>query len=163
MSDHNAVSRGAPQHGAIDAASNNVNAELQQNALHFHLTTLQNIITRMANNSFAVRNWAITFVAGGVALLVQSGQRKAALLLLPAVLLFTWLDAYYVYAERQFRQQYDAAVGRAQGKAVESADLYLVQPLSCQFRDVVRTAKSVTVLPMLVCNVVPIGYAVWCT
>ena len=130
-----------------------------QQALHFHLSTLQNIVARMASNSFAVRNWSVTFVGGTVALLAQHGQDRAALLLLPAALLFAWLDAYYIVAERDFRDQYNTDVAALQAGTLDHAILYLVRRPACTYRKVFCALATVAVAPMLGCNLGLIGLA----
>ncbi len=71
--------------------------------LHKHLDFIQNVIARLANNSFLMKGWAITvsgaFYGFGVQ---QKLWQLAAIGLVPAVS-FWWLDAYFLRAETMFR------------------------------------------------------------
>ena len=113
----------------------------------------------MASNSFAVRNWSVTFVGGAVALLAQHNKDREALLLLPAALLFAWLDAYYIVAERDFRDQYNTDVVALQAGTLDHAILYLVHRPACTYRKVFCALATVTVAPMLSCNLGLSGFA----
>ena len=74
-----------------------------------HLEMIQTVITRMAQNSFTYKGWAITLVAGIFALAAAGGMRWefVAVALLPT-LVFWGLDGYYLRQERLFRKLYDA-------------------------------------------------------
>lgn len=68
------------------------------------LELLQNIISRMAQNSFTIKGWAVTVVAALLALSNKDSDRLfAAYALYPAVA-FWGLDAYYLMQERLFRK-----------------------------------------------------------
>jgi hypothetical protein len=73
-----------------------------------HLEFVQAVITRLANNSFLMKGWALT--VGGLILgfaIDQRSWRIAAAALLPIVA-FWGLDAYFLRQERLFRRLYDA-------------------------------------------------------
>lgn len=73
-----------------------------------HLELIQAVITRLAQNSFAYKAWAITLVAAIFALAAKETSPQFLLVaLLPAVV-FWGLDAYYLRQERLFRKLYDA-------------------------------------------------------
>jgi hypothetical protein len=72
-----------------------------------HLEMIQAVIGRLGNDSFLVKGWTIT-VAGvflGFAVNLSSKDLAAASFL--PILLFWSLDAYYLWAERLFRNLYD--------------------------------------------------------
>jgi hypothetical protein len=74
-----------------------------------HLEFIQSIISRQAQNSFAVKGWSLTLSAGIFTfLLSQSDANPAAyfIAVVPA-LLFWILDGYYLRQERAFRCLYD--------------------------------------------------------
>lgn len=72
-----------------------------------HLDYIQATIVRMAANSFLVKGWAVTFVAGILAFTGKDANRWGALVaLLPAVL-FWRLDGYFLVQERLYRRLYD--------------------------------------------------------
>lgn len=73
-----------------------------------HIELVQGVINRMAGNSFLLKGWSVTLVAGLFALVAAGGNWAfAALGLLPS-LSFWWLDAYYLRQERLFRKLHDA-------------------------------------------------------
>lgn len=72
-----------------------------------HLEMIQNIITRMANNSFLLKGWAVTLLAGIFALGWNEDGFLHYLLAYIPVFMFWFLDAYYLKQERLYRILYD--------------------------------------------------------
>ena len=72
-----------------------------------HLEIIQSVITRMATNSFLLKGWCITLVAALCALTVQSDRSRVYLLAYIPIILFSFLDAYYLWLERRFRGLYN--------------------------------------------------------
>lgn len=72
-----------------------------------HLELTQNIITRMANNSFMLKGWAVTLVAGIFALSSKDADKLYFLVAYIPVVVFWCLDAYYLLQERLYRSLYD--------------------------------------------------------
>lgn len=74
-----------------------------------HLEMIQALITRMGSNSFAVKTWSVGLVA---ALLAFAAEKDATpwriLVALVPVVIFWYLDAFYLRQERLFRRLYDA-------------------------------------------------------
>ena len=79
-----------------------------------HLAFIQDVITRMNSNSFSLKGLMITIVAALVAFTVNDDNRETAVFYLAIalllVLLFWFLDAYYLKMEKQYRMLYDDAV-----------------------------------------------------
>ena len=73
-----------------------------------HLKVLQTIIDRMNRCSFECKKWSIGLVAG---LLVAAAGTKpwVGWYSVVPILVFWWLDAYYLRTERAFRRIFDAA------------------------------------------------------
>lgn len=71
-----------------------------------HLKMLQAVITRMAGNSFQVKTWCITLTSALLALSSKDARHMVFVAYLP-VLIFWWLDAYFLHQERLFRELYD--------------------------------------------------------
>ncbi|OOX96289.1 hypothetical protein BOQ03_04275 [Campylobacter coli] len=67
------------------------------------LKMIQDIIKRMADNSFKLKNWCLTVVV--VTMLFQEGVNN----FIPIISLFGFwfLDSYYLYIEREFRNLYN--------------------------------------------------------
>ncbi|MEP7341427.1 MAG: hypothetical protein ABI977_27095 [Acidobacteriota bacterium] len=71
-----------------------------------HLEMLQAVITRMANNSFLIKGWCITLVSALLALAAKDVKGMVFVAYLP-VLMFWWLDAFFLRQERLFRKLFD--------------------------------------------------------
>ncbi len=71
-----------------------------------HLKMLQAVITRMASNSFMVKGWCVTLVSALIALSAKDAKFMVLVAFLP-VLMFWWLDAFFLRQERLFRKLFD--------------------------------------------------------
>ncbi len=65
---------------------------------------IQDIIKRMALNSFMIKGWTITLVA--VALLLKGSKYQVFIAYIP-LLVFWFLDAYFLWQERLYRRLYN--------------------------------------------------------
>lgn len=65
---------------------------------------IQDIIKRMAFNSFLIKGWAVTLVV--VSLLLKGTDRQILIAFIP-LLVFWFLDAYFLWQERMYRKLYD--------------------------------------------------------
>ncbi|WP_238881607.1 hypothetical protein [Clostridium sp. YIM B02551] len=72
-----------------------------------HLELIQGIISRMANNSFLLKGWAITLVAAMFALAAKDSNNKYIILTYFPVLMFWILDSYFLSQETYFRKYYE--------------------------------------------------------
>jgi len=82
-----------------------------------HLEMIQAVVTRMAQNSFVIKGWAVTLVAGILALAADDHDLSAALLAVGPALVFGVLDAHYLAQERRYRRHYDdVRAGRPGGE-----------------------------------------------
>ncbi len=65
---------------------------------------IQDIIKRMAFNSFIIKGWAITLVV--VTLLLKGTEYQVWIAFIP-LLVFWFLDAYFLWQERLYRKLYE--------------------------------------------------------
>ena len=65
---------------------------------------IQDIIKRMAFNSFVIKGWTITLVA--VILLLKGGKYQVFIAFIP-LFVFWFLDAYFLWQERLYRRLYN--------------------------------------------------------
>jgi hypothetical protein len=95
------------------------------------------VIARMATNSANCKTWCITLVSALIVLIADKGKTKLIPIALIPVLLFRFLDAYYLGQERAFREAYNEFVQRSHAptpndpKAIIPAtttDLFRVAP-----------------------------------
>lgn len=72
-----------------------------------HLEMIQGVINRMASNSFALKGWAVTLVAGIFALAGKDTDKMYFLVAYLPIIVFWGLDSYYLLQERLYRALYD--------------------------------------------------------
>lgn len=89
-----------------------------------HLKFVQAVITRMASNSFLLKGWAVSLVAGLTALAKADSDRDIAWIAFGVVIVFGCLDAYYLALERSFRKLYrDAVLGKTAAWSLEHSNV----------------------------------------
>ena len=67
---------------------------------------IQSIITRMGNNSFALKGWAVGIMIAVYAFAGNSNVKAVIVTLMPLIV-FWFIDTYYLMLERKFRCLYD--------------------------------------------------------
>ena len=72
-----------------------------------HLELVQGVISRMASNSFMLKGWAVTLVAGIFALAEKDSDKLYFIIAYVPVIVFWGLDTYYLLQERLYRSLYD--------------------------------------------------------
>lgn len=72
-----------------------------------HLELIQGVINRMASNSFKLKGWAVTLVAGVFALASKDTDKLYFLIAYIPILVFWGLDSYYLLQERLYRSLYE--------------------------------------------------------
>lgn len=72
-----------------------------------HREFVQSVITRMNANSFQIKGLMITLVAAFLGIYASNSNSTFIIIPLPIVLLFWFLDAYYLQLERKFRGIYN--------------------------------------------------------
>lgn len=72
-----------------------------------HLEMVQQIINRMSSNSFALKGWSVTLIAGIFALSSKDADKMYFLVAYCPIIVFWFLDSYYLLQERLFRALYE--------------------------------------------------------
>ena len=76
-------------------------------SLHKEIDLIQNCISRMAQNSFLIKGWAITLIVITWAILGKESLSSFVLLILLIPIIGFWcLDAYFLWIERKYRKMY---------------------------------------------------------
>jgi len=70
---------------------------------------IQDIIKRMAFNSFMIKGWAITLVV--VTLLLKGTEKYQVWIAFIPLVVFWFLDAYFLRQERMYRKLYKWVIG----------------------------------------------------
>lgn len=91
--------------------------------LYSYLGFIQNVITRMGQNSFQAKAWCITIASALTAIMFGSGKSIPCVVGIFASVLFCLLDSYYLYLEREYRQLYNIAAGLADNQSCKPFDM----------------------------------------
>jgi hypothetical protein len=126
---------------------------LDSPAVQSYLTILQGVIGRMASNSASAKTWCIALVSAIIVVIADKGQPGYVWIALVPVGLFFLLDAYYLGLERQFRERYNAFIGKLHEGKAEVEDVFIVTPgggLSGTMNAALLASGSVSVWPFYV-------------
>ena len=81
------------------------NKESLKECMLKEIEIIQDIIKRMAFNSFMIKGWAITLVV--VSLLLKGTEKYQIWIAFIPLLVFWFLDAYFLWQERLYRKLYE--------------------------------------------------------
>ena len=86
----------------------------KEEILHKEIDLIQSVITRMANNSFLLKGWIVSLIAVLLALtkdtMVASQLSYFNLILSLPVIVFWYLDAFFLHKEKCYRKLYEWVV-----------------------------------------------------
>ena len=134
----------------------------ESTAVQSHLTIMQGVIQRMADNSRSCKVWCVTLVAAIMVLVARTEQPQHTLIALVPTLLFLFLDSYYLALERAFIAAQNAFVNKLHKRQLESVDLYKVVPMGMGWRLVARCMLgSTSIFPFYILVAVTILLAWW--
>ena len=121
------------------------NQPLNENssAVQTHLTMMQGVITRMAENSRSCKVWCVTLVAAVLVLVARTGEPQHALIALVPTLLFLFLDSYYLALERAFVRSQNAFVAKLHRDDLDSADVYRIVPTGIEGASLGREVSGI--------------------
>jgi hypothetical protein len=72
-----------------------------------HLEIVQQVITRMASNSFLLKGWSVTLLSAILAIAVKDSLYRMIWIAFLPVLMFWMLDGYFLRQERIYRKLWD--------------------------------------------------------
>ena len=133
----------------------------KSSAVQAHLTLMQGVINRMAENSRSCKVWCVTLVAAVLVLVARTGEPQHALIALAPVLLFLFLDTYYLALEQAFRNSYNEFVGKLHGNGHFEPDLFKVERTGMGFALVWKCLRSTSVWSFYTLVTVTIFLAWW--
>ena len=85
--------------------------KMDNETLHKEIDLIQGIINRMAHNSFLLKGWTITIIVAVLALtkdtLVTNDITYFSIILLIPLIVFWYLDAFFLHKERCYIKLYD--------------------------------------------------------
>ncbi|WP_020561333.1 hypothetical protein [Thiofilum flexile] len=101
----------------------NLPLRIDSPAIIKHIEIYQNLIVRMATNSGECKKWAIGLVSAIMVLVAEKGIASAAILAGIPIILFCFLDAYYLALEKQFRNAYQCFLDKLNNEQLIVNDL----------------------------------------
>ena len=93
-----------------------------------HLQMIQGVINRMASNSFMLKGWAVTLVAGVFALASKETDGRYFLIAFIPILVFWGLDSYYLLQERLYRYLYKEVLKKSENEIDFSLNAEVFKP-----------------------------------
>ena len=91
------------------------------------ITLVEAIIKRMASNSFQLKAWTVTLVVG--TMLLKGSGFDTMIAFIPLIV-FWFLDAYFVWQERMYRKLYEWIIENRR-----KTEQYLFDMNAYRFRD----------------------------
>ncbi len=120
----------------------------ESSSVQAHMTMLQGIIGRMADNSRVCKMWCVTLVSAILALVAFRGYANHIFIALLPTAMFFLLDAYYLALERSFRGAYNDFVDKIREGRYAASDLYVVPPPKSLAHGTIRAMfRSFSTLP----------------
>ncbi|WP_296317870.1 hypothetical protein [Winogradskyella sp. UBA3174] len=115
-----------------------------------HREFVQAVITRMGVNSFQIKSLTVTFVAAFLGIYASNSKVLFIITPVPIVLLFWFLDAYYLQLERKFRGIYNDICDITAQAEKKTTKVFLMNPTlykggSFSYWNVF---KSITIFPL---------------
>jgi hypothetical protein len=92
------------------------------------ISLIQDILKRMASNSFMIKGWTLTLVV--VTLLLKSEQKYHVFIAFIPLIIFWYLDAYFLWQERLYRRLYNWVIMNRM-----NTDQYLLDMNAYRFKD----------------------------
>ena len=118
---------------------------------HKHIDLIQEVVNRMAQHSFILKGWGVTLVVAVFALNAKDGLDKNYLLaaIIPVVI-FWFLDGYYLQKERLFRALFDEVRIKEEADIDYSMDIKHLRKGNLTLRAVLRSRTLIGLyLPLL--------------
>ena len=122
-----------------------------------HIEMIEAVIERMGQNSFALKGWTMTLIVAICALSATGSERRFAFIAVAPIIIFWFLDSYYLQRERKYRELYNRVI-KHEAPAF-SMDISTINDKKTRF---LRCLFSVTeVLFYVVCIVAIVAVFVW--
>ena len=97
-------------------------------SVHSYLTIIQSVISRMAANSSSCKTWCITLVSAIVVIISKNDDPNYVWIAIIPILLFFFLDTYYLSLERQFREVYNSFIRKLHHGEATVEDVFYITP-----------------------------------
>jgi hypothetical protein len=123
---------------------------MDKEILHKEIDLIQGVINRMANNSFLLKGWLISLIAVVLALskdsLLSCDLKLILLILCFPIIIFWYLDAFFLHREKCYRELYDWVI---KNRMTSNENLYSLdfRPHQKKVKSVFRVMFSQTLFP----------------
>ncbi len=105
---------------------NNIQTIKENPAIQNHVNMLQSIINRMASNSANSKTWAITIISAILVLLFDKQKTCLVYIVYIPLLLFYFLDSFYLGLEKHFRGEYENFVDKIESDKFDFKEVYKI-------------------------------------
>lgn len=123
---------------------------MDKEILHKEIDLIQGVINRMANNSFLLKGWLISLIAVVLALskdsLLSCNTNLTLLILCFPIIIFWYLDAFFLHREKCYRELYDWVI---KYRMTSNENLYSLdfRPHKKKVKSIFRVMFSQTLFP----------------
>lgn len=101
-----------------------------------HLEMIQGVVNRLSQNSFLLKGWSVILISALLALSAHNKNQAFVLLAYLPLIIFWFLDAYFLCQERLFRALYDKVRLMEESKIDFCMDISVITKESCKYRNV---------------------------
>lgn len=126
-----------------------------------HLEFIQEIIKRMANNSFLLKGWSLTLTVAILGFFTKGEGSVDPKVMLIIPVLFWYLDSYYLSQERAYRKLFIKVKDYVGEDEDVNFDLNAAQHLNGMF-SVIASMISKTILPFYLVQLLVLAHEVFC-
>ena len=104
------------------------NINFESGAVQSYLGILQGVINRMASNSAGCKTWCVTLVSAITIVIADKSDKSYVWVALIPILLFLFLDAFYLGLEQRFRDSYNTFIKKLHSGEAKIEDVFIVNP-----------------------------------
>ena len=124
--------------------------DIESGAVQSYLGILQSVINRMASNSAGCKTWCITIVSAIIVLISDKSNPIYVWVSVVPILLFLFLDSYYLGLEQRFRDSYNTFINKLHTGTAKIDDVFIVntgEGLCLTLESTLKAALSPSVWP----------------
>lgn len=138
---------------------------MDKEILHKEIDLIQGVISRMANNSFLLKGWLISLIAVILALtkdtLLTDDIKYLSLILILPVIVFWYLDAFFLHKEKCYRKLYEWVI---KNRSISEEHLYSLDysRFKNEVKSIFRIMFSKTLFPFYgITTIILIGITIY--
>lgn len=102
--------------------------DIESPSVQSYLGILQGVINRMAANSSGCKTWCIALVSAIIVIIADKGKPEFIWISIFPILLFLFLDSYYLGLESRFRDRYNEFIEKLHSGMASVEDTFIVTP-----------------------------------